>query len=225
MAAKHRIVLVEDNPSIREAIHRQGADATSFALKTLDDPKTQFQPEHYGGAACALFGLSRFECFGRQRAERIEEIRKITKIVLLLRESDLPVALDYIDSCDGFLFVDRHLDRLADVIDLTIRGYCLLPASLLPGLVSAHLRLALLSALSRNERKVLALLGLGLTNRTISQRLSISEATVKNLVRSVLKKMHFRNRTEAGLFAHRHVPTPPIRTSVYSSQLCGGLLQ
>ena len=57
--------------------------------------------------------------------------------------------------------------------------------------------------LSLREREVLELIGQGLRNREIAERLVVSEATVKTHVRHVLEKLRLRNRAEAAAFAAR----------------------
>jgi len=52
------------------------------------------------------------------------------------------------------------------------------------------------------ERGVLRLIGEGLTNRQIAERLNLAEKTVKNYVSSVLGKLGSRRRTQAAVMAH-----------------------
>jgi DNA-binding NarL/FixJ family response regulator len=61
-----------------------------------------------------------------------------------------------------------------------------------------------LSALTERERAVLELMGEGLSNREIAERLFLAEKTVKNYVTSVLAKLGMERRTQAvAWFARR----------------------
>jgi DNA-binding NarL/FixJ family response regulator len=57
--------------------------------------------------------------------------------------------------------------------------------------------------LSAREAEILELVGDGLTNREIGERLFLSEKTVKHYMTNVLQKLHVRNRVEAALLAQR----------------------
>jgi DNA-binding NarL/FixJ family response regulator len=54
-----------------------------------------------------------------------------------------------------------------------------------------------LAALTEREREVLTLMGEGLSNREIGERLFLAEKTVKNYVTSVLSKLGMERRTQA----------------------------
>lgn len=56
-----------------------------------------------------------------------------------------------------------------------------------------------LTSLSEQERNVLDLVALGLTNREIAKQLHLAEKTVRNYVSNVLTKLGSRNRTEAAV--------------------------
>jgi two-component system, NarL family, response regulator DevR len=60
-----------------------------------------------------------------------------------------------------------------------------------------------LATLSDQERKVLNLIGEGLTNRQIAERLLLAEKTVKNYVTSVLAKLGMERRTQAAAWLAR----------------------
>jgi len=59
-----------------------------------------------------------------------------------------------------------------------------------------------LAGLSEQERKVLDLIGEGLTNRQIGERMFLAEKTVKNYVSNVLAKLGLERRTQAAILAH-----------------------
>jgi len=60
-----------------------------------------------------------------------------------------------------------------------------------------------LSALTEQEKRVLELIGEGLTNRQISVRMILSEKTAKNYVSAVLGKLGMQRRAQAAAFAAR----------------------
>ena len=61
-----------------------------------------------------------------------------------------------------------------------------------------------LAALSEQEQRILELIGEGLTNREIAERLFLAEKTVKNYVSSMLAKLRLTSRTQAAIFATKH---------------------
>jgi len=77
------------------------------------------------------------------------------------------------------------------------------------GQVMARLRAHMASedpvaALTGQEKRVLELIGEGLTNRQIAERMFLAEKTAKNYVSSLLAKLGMHRRTEAAAFAARH---------------------
>jgi DNA-binding NarL/FixJ family response regulator len=60
-----------------------------------------------------------------------------------------------------------------------------------------------LEGLTEQERRVLDLIGEGLTNRQIGERMFLAEKTVKNYVSSLLAKLGMERRTQAAAFVTR----------------------
>jgi len=60
-----------------------------------------------------------------------------------------------------------------------------------------------LSGLTDQERRILELIGEGLTNRQIGERLFLAEKTVKNYVSALFAKLGMERRTQAAAYAAR----------------------
>jgi DNA-binding NarL/FixJ family response regulator len=56
-----------------------------------------------------------------------------------------------------------------------------------------------LKGLTEQERRILELIGEGLTNRQIGERMFLAEKTVKNYVSSLLSKLGLERRTQAAV--------------------------
>jgi DNA-binding NarL/FixJ family response regulator len=63
-----------------------------------------------------------------------------------------------------------------------------------------------LAGLTPQERKILELIGEGLTNRQIGERMYLAEKTVKNYVSALFVKLGVERRTQAAVYASRVFP-------------------
>jgi DNA-binding NarL/FixJ family response regulator len=115
------------------------------------------------------------------------------------------------DGAAGFLLKDSAADDLAPAVRAVARGEAFLSPAVTrrvldtfnPGDASRSVRAAArLEVLSDREREVLVLLGQGMSNADIGERLWIAEATVKTHVSRVLTKLGCENRVQAALLAH-----------------------
>jgi DNA-binding NarL/FixJ family response regulator len=98
---------------------------------------------------------------------------------------------------------DRAGELLADAAELAQRiGMASLVARI-AALGSAAPRSGLPDGLSAREAEILRLVAGGLSNREIGKSLFISEHTVANHIRNILRKTECANRTEAASYAHR----------------------
>jgi two-component system response regulator DevR len=72
-----------------------------------------------------------------------------------------------------------------------------------PGCQSAPARPDPLAGLTPQERRLLELIGEGLTNRQIGERMFLAEKTVKNYVTALFAKLGLERRTQAAAYAAR----------------------
>ena len=129
--------------------------------------------------------------------DRLPEVEVIV-LTVSAREDDLWAALRV--GAAGYLLKDMPPRELVDAVLAAGRGEPLVAAPMARRMLSEPDPLGELSA---REREVLELVAEGLTNKSIGERLFLSEATVKTHVRNVLKKLHARNRAEAAALAAR----------------------
>ena len=61
-----------------------------------------------------------------------------------------------------------------------------------------------IASLTRREHEIIALVGEGLKNGAIADRLFVSEATVRNHLTSILSKLGLSDRFELAVYAFRH---------------------
>jgi two-component system response regulator DevR len=62
-----------------------------------------------------------------------------------------------------------------------------------------------LAPLTPQERRILELIGEGMTNRQIAEAMFLAEKTVKNYVSALLSKLGLERRTQAAVFAAKHL--------------------
>jgi two-component system response regulator DevR len=103
----------------------------------------------------------------------------------------------------------RGTDLLASVRNIAAGQSTLDPAvtrQVLERLRRGPVESSALAPLTEREREVLELIGEGLTNRQIGERLFLAEKTVKNYVSGLLAKLGLERRTQAAVFAAKHLP-------------------
>jgi DNA-binding NarL/FixJ family response regulator len=97
----------------------------------------------------------------------------------------------------------RGADLVGAIRTVAAGGSLLEPAATAAALRRLHAPShdAILDGLTEQERKILSLIGEGLTNREISQRMHLAEKTVKNYVSNVLAKLGLQRRTQVAVLA------------------------
>ena len=104
----------------------------------------------------------------------------------------------------GYVLKEIRGPQLLDSIRAVAAGRSLIDpavrARVLERIRQAQSHDARLDLLTPQESAVLDLIGEGLTNREIADRMFLAEKTVKNYISSLLAKLEVRGRTQAALF-------------------------
>lgn len=105
----------------------------------------------------------------------------------------------------GYVLKQIHGTDLVGAVRTVASGQSLLDprstARMLERLREQATRKDPLAALSDQERRILELIGEGLTNRQIGERMYLAEKTVKNYVSNLLAKLDMQRRTQAAALA------------------------
>jgi NarL family two-component system response regulator LiaR len=150
------------------------------------------------------------------RLDGIETIRRLTRdcpgtrvVVLTSHEGDADIFPAIHAGALSYLLKEATPDELAAGVRATAAGEAVLhprvAAQVVAELRGGHAKAPnALRDLTERELEVLRLLGQGLSNAEIAQRLVIGEKTVKTHVSAILMKLALTDRTQAAVHAWRH---------------------
>lgn len=141
-------------------------------------------------------------------AEKIAMACPATAIVMLTGSDDKDKLLAALKAgARGYVLKGVSAKELGNVVRAAVAGEVYVSPS-----IAAEMLVSLtrgkapdpLQELTDREREILLLIGTGLTNREIGERIFLSEKTIKHYVTNILQKLQVRSRVEAALLASRH---------------------
>jgi DNA-binding NarL/FixJ family response regulator len=157
-----------------------------------------------------LMDLRMPRCDGVEATRRIRALDPSIQVIVLTTYADDESIVSAIRAgARGYLTKDSGVDEIRRAIAAVMQGQALLDPAVQARLLE---RIAAASAaesplpdgLTPREAEVLQLIAGGLSNREISKRLFVSEATVKTHINNLFSKTGVRDRAQAVVYAHRH---------------------
>lgn len=218
MSEGNRILVIDDHPLFRKGVKQLIAMAPH--LEVVGEASNG---EHGVELAKSLdpdlilLDLHMAAMDGIETLRRIRDAGLDCKIVVLTvsdHADDLLAAIR--GGADGYLLKDMEPEDLLAAIEQALNGRTVINERL-SGLLARAVREEAatkrrdLAALTEREEEILQCLAEGLSNKLIARRLDITDATVKVHVRNLLKKLGFRSRLEAAVWAigRGKAPTAP----------------
>jgi DNA-binding NarL/FixJ family response regulator len=207
-----RLLIVDDHEIVRQGlvalldrrpgfkvVAQAGSVAESIAQAHLHQPDIVVMdvrlPDGSGVEACRAI-----------RAERPD-----TRVVMLTSFPDDEAVLSAIVAgASGYLLKQIRARDLVTALEAIGRGDSLLDPAVTERVLERVRRIAAgenddeLSGLTPQERKILALVADGKTNKQIAAEVFLSDKTVKNYVSSILSKLNLERRAQAAAFVARH---------------------
>lgn len=152
-----------------------------------------------------LMDLNMPKLSGIQAAEQIKTLYPEIKIIILTIHDDEEYVFEVLKAgAEGYLQKDVSAEELRSALQIVSNGDTLFPASVINrvmGRERSKPEETIEDILTDREIEVLEMMAKGNNNRTIGQKLFISEKTVKNHVSSILKKLEVNDRTQAVIYA------------------------
>ena len=151
---------------------------------------------------------------GLDAIRQILSLSPVSKVVLItVYEQDDFLLIALANGAKGYIFKTMPVAGLLAALRGVRRGEAAITRAMTDRILDEYSRLmstmiqssntADVNQLSHRELEVLHLLGSEATNRSIAERLFISEHTVKIHVHHILDKLNLTNRREAAKFARR----------------------
>jgi two-component system response regulator DevR len=206
-----RLLVVDDHEVVRQGLvsmlgRREGfqvvgeagtaADAVQMALK--------FQPD------LVIMDVRLPDGSGIEACREIRSQLPATRVVILTSYPDEEAVFSAIVAgASGYLLKQIRARDLVSAIEAVGRGESLLDPAVTEKVLERVRRIASgdehdeLAQLTQQERKILALVAEGKTNKEIADEVFLSDKTVKNYVSSILSKLNLQRRAQAAAYVAR----------------------
>jgi DNA-binding NarL/FixJ family response regulator len=202
-----RVLLVEDHRVVAEGLWALLADYPDLTVIGWADSVTEAVPmAEQLSPHVALVDFRLPDGTGADAAAGIRAYDPTIAVVILSAERSDEALLAAVEAgACGYLLKSAGGDEIAQAIRAAAEGETLIPASQLAAVLARHREATRayaqqaerLERLTPREREILTLMSQGLDNRALADRLSISYATVRTHVRSILDKVGARSQLEA----------------------------
>ena len=208
MSEGNRILIVDDHPLFRKGVSQLIAMAPH--LKLVGEASSGEQGVAKARELDPDLILLDMHMKGMNGIDTLKALREagLDCRVVILTVSDSPddLVAAIRSGADGYLLNDMEPEDLLAAIDQTLNGSTVI-GERLNGLLARAIREEASASqrdsatLTRREQDILQGLAQGQSNKLIARSLDITEATVKVHVKNLLKKLGFRSRLEAAIWA------------------------
>ena len=211
MTDKTRVLIIDDHPLFRRGVSQllelnQGFELVGEAASGQEgiDLAKQLDPD------LTLLDLNMKGMSGLETLSTMRDLEIDARIILITVSNapeDLVAAIRA--GSDGYILKDNDPDDILKLIDDAMHGQTAISPELTSLLATALREERVLeqrnhASLTERENAILKCLAAGKSNKLIARELDIMESTVKVHIRNLLKKLKFRSRVEAAVWAVAH---------------------
>ena len=196
----YKVLIVEDDPMARQLLEIYVRESGRYELvpSLASAALAEFCCRTHHVDLILMDICTAMNASGLVAAEKVKKYFPHIRIVMITSQPECSF-LDraYAANVDSFWYKSATASELLFVMDRTMAGECVYPAST-PRLQIGY---AFSDSFSARELEVLRELVSGETDAVIAERLHLSLRTVKSHIQSLLNKTGLRNRTELAVRA------------------------
>ena len=209
MNEKIRVLVVDDHPLFRQGVvHSLGTDSGLTVVGETASGEEALKLARELLPDVVLLDISMPGWNGLVTAEKINSACPATTIVMLTVSEDKDqLFAAFKAGARAYVLKGVSARELTQVVRTAASGEVYVSPSLASEMLVSLTQSQApdpLQELTEREREILGLIGTGMTNREIGERIFLSEKTIKHYVTNILQKLQVRSRVEAALLAAQH---------------------
>jgi DNA-binding NarL/FixJ family response regulator len=201
---KLKVLIADDHPLLREALHRalDGKGDMEIVAEAGDGEEavkltSELKPD------VVVMDIVMPKLNGIEATKKIKEVIPNTAVLILTAYNDEEYILGLLDAgAAGYLLKSARGSDLVEAVRAIQAGESVLHPNIIAkllkramtGPVEGHQHSELLS---ERESEVLKLVALGMSNKEVAEKLSVSERTVKAHLTNIFNKLNVASRSEA----------------------------
>lgn len=209
-----KVLIVEDQEIIRQSLEimlhnkagiqiigtaENGKQVTKLIKKLLPD--------------VILMDIRMPEMDGVQCIEIIKDAFPEIKIIVLTTFDDDEYVFNALkNGASGYLLKGISVKELVEAIKIVYGGGALINPNIAVKVFKFFSQMAnadyivnvakgAVTDLSKNELRIIQFIGMGMSNKEITEKLKFSEGTIRNYISSILSKLNLRDRTQIAIYA------------------------
>lgn len=203
-----RVLIIDDHPLFRKGLSQLLALSGSFGV--VGEAASGQEGIELAKSLDPDLILLDLNMKGMNGLETLRTMRdlEIDARIILITVSDAPEDLIAAirAGSDGYILKDNDPDDILTLIDSAMHGRNAISPELTSLLATALREESVVeqrnhATLTERETAILKCLAAGMSNKLIARELDIMESTVKVHIRNLLKKLKFRSRVEAAVWA------------------------
>ncbi len=205
--AKVRILLIEDNPILREGITTQiNGQGDITVVAASDGSEDALAKAKSARVQVILMDLGLHSQSSLEIVRSVKKALPSIKIIGMGLNASQADILEFVQAgAEGFILKNANVDEVIKTIRAVVGGETILPPPMTGSLFLQVVEHAVLKGkrnfrgairMTPREKEIIALISDGMSNKQIAQKLNIATFTVKSHVHNILEKLALHSRLQ-----------------------------